>query len=173
MSYIPTIVWGGSQLAAVLLSRDILGKALTFGGTLLYRRLSDEPESPDLSDIDARLARVATLLHGALGCPEDDSWEEIDGWEIARSQPGSLHRHAHLFRDAHPRDMAAWQLKETVQEVGAALEPGRRRDPARLKELLCTMHARTEALLAAWHTAADCAAEGGANFYRRRSQSVS
>ena len=171
MSYLPTIVWGGSQLAAVLLSRDILEKIVTFSGSLLYRRLSHEPAHVDQAELQADLARVTTLLHEALGHPEghDDSWEELNEWEIARCQPGSVHRHSHLFRRAHPRDMAAWQLKETVEAVMQSFEPGHRAtSPERLRDLIATMHARAEALLAVWHTAE---AEGS-NFCRHRSQSM-
>ena len=168
MSYVPAIVWGSSQLAAVLLSRDILGKLLTFSGTLLYRRLSDEAADQPVTDLQAELARVTTLLREA-GVLRSDDWEELNGWEIASSQPGGPHRNARLFEDAQPRDMAAWQLKETAEELAGVLESRRGRpgdDGLRgLRGLLATLHSRTEALLAVWHT-------HDANFHRRRSQSV-
>lgn len=161
MSYVSAIVWGGSQLAAVLMSKEILSKLVTLSGAALYRRLESSSSSrkdTKVLDVQAELARVTTLLHEAgvmtmeISGNKDD-WQTLDVWEIALSQPGDLQEHARLFRNAHPRDMAAWQLRESL--IAATHEFNKKRgcDPNRLRHHLKTMKSRTEALLALWHTA--------------------
>lgn len=164
MSYASAIVWGGSQLAAVLLSKDILSKLVTLSGAALYRRLAQDDSSASrkgtkLLDVEAELARVTTLLHEAgvavEGSLDGSDWDPLDDWEIATSQPGDVHEHAGLFRHAHPRDMAAWQLKESLIAATQELNKKRACDPHRLSSHLKTMKLRTEALLAVWHTTGD------------------
>lgn len=162
MSVATTVIWGGSQVAALLLSKDIILKALAFGGSTLYQRLGNRSARPSAAatdshrphhqhDLDADLTRVKALL-AQVGVEDDaDGWCHLDAWEIAVSQPGSAHQHMHLLREAHPRDVAAWQLKESLEDVLGHLEAGRRHTSQRLQGAVHRMQSRSEALIKLMH----------------------
>lgn len=155
---VPYALWGGGQLAALLMSRDILTKMLTYGGRRLYSRCWSAREShPDAQphpDLDAALARVAALLARVDGdgtaadCSDGSdgsdgsSWQVLDPWEVAvaTQRPGRAHVDPRLA-GADPVRLAAWQLRDALRDVVDDL--GHRRQPASAE----AMQLRAAALL--------------------------